>query len=186
MIDYPATQTSAFFDLLIKLHQQAFRVAPAGAPEPGSKPARKVVLRDDDEPWIAPSEARESGFMESAVDSVADDHPVTDAEPADMLAATQASEPVSPMDVSRMAIGAWVELLVAGSWERTQLSWASPHGTLFLFTNAYGGTQSMTRRSLDKLLTQGAMRVISQQTVVEGALDAVAQVAMRNSVDVKL
>jgi hypothetical protein len=186
MIDYPATQTSAFFDLLIKLHQQAFRVAPAGAQEQSPKPVRKVVLRDDDEPWIAPSEARESGFMESAVDSVADDHPVTDAASADMLAATQASEPVSPLDVSRMAIGAWVELLVAGSWERTQLSWASPHGTLFLFTNAYGGTQSMTRRSLDKLLTQGAMRVISQQTVVEGALDAVAQVAMRNSVDVKL
>ncbi len=44
----------------------------------------------------------------------------------------------------------------------------------------------MTRRSLDKLLEQGAMRIIAQQTVVEGALDAVANVAMRNSVDVKL
>ena len=44
----------------------------------------------------------------------------------------------------------------------------------------------MTKRLLDKLLTEGAMRLISQQTVVQGALDAVAQVAMRNSVDVKL
>ncbi len=190
MIDYPAMQTSAFFDLLMKLHQHAFRAAPADAREPRPQPARKVVLRDDDEPWIAPSEARESGFMESAVDPVADDQPVTDAAPTDMLAAPLPSpsppEPASPVDVSRMAIGAWVELLVAGSWERTQLSWASPHGTLFLFTNSFGSTQSMTRRSLDKLLAQGAMRVISQQTVVEGALDAVAQVAMRNSVDVKL
>lgn len=124
--------------------------------------------------------------MESAVDPVADDHPVAGAAPQDMLASPPTPEPIAAVDVSRMAIGAWVELLVAGSWERTQLSWASPHGTLFLFTNSYGSTQSMTRRSLDKLLAQGAMRVISQQTVVEGALDAVAQVAMRNSVDVKL
>lgn len=186
MIDYPATQTSAFFDLLMKLHQHAFRAAPAGAREPRPEPVRKPVLRDDDEPWIAPSEARESGFMESAVDPVADDHPVAGAAPQDMLASPPTPEPIAAVDVSRMAIGAWVELLVAGSWERTQLSWASPHGTLFLFTNSYGSTQSMTRRSLDKLLAQGAMRVISQQTVVEGALDAVAQVAMRNSVDVKL
>lgn len=188
MIDYPATQTSAFFELLMKLHQQAFRAAPAGVPEVRPNPLRKVVLRDDVEPWIAPSEARESGFMESSVDPSADELRAVDAGAGDMLSATaMATSTAAPrVDVGSMAIGAWVELLVAGSWERTQLSWASPHGTLFLFTNSYGGTQSMTRRSLDQLLEQGAMRIISRQTVVEGALDAVAQVAMRNSVDVKL
>ena len=184
MIDYPATQTSAFFELLMKLHQQAFRATPAGTREARPEPVSKVVLRDDVEPWIAPSEARETGFMESVVDSVADELAATDVAPQDMLAVPEPAS--SPLDVHRMAIGAWVELLVAGSWERTQLSWASPHGTLFLFANSYGGTQSMTRRLLDKLLAQGAMRVISEQTVVAGALDAVAQVAMRNSVDVKL
>ena len=58
--------------------------------------------------------------------------------------------------------------------------------TLFLFTSAYGRTQSMTKRLLDKLVAQGSMRVISQQTVVEGALDAVAEAALRNSVDIRL
>jgi len=85
-----------------------------------------------------------------------------------------------------LPVGAWVELLVNGVWVRTQLSWASPHGSLFLFTSAYGSTQSMTRRSRDKLLAAGSMRIVSDQTVVDGALDAVAQTAMLNSIDVKL
>jgi len=184
MIDYPATQTSAFFDLLMKLHQQAFRAEPGTAKPAPAKPRKTVELRDDDEPWIAPSEARESGFMESSISPSNDEAAALASAPHDMLA--ESLGPAPAVDVGSLGIGAWVELLVAGNWERTQLSWASPHGTLFLFTNAYGGTQSMTRRSLDKLLEQGAMRIIAQQTVVEGALDAVANVAMRNSVDVKL
>ena len=98
----------------------------------------------------------------------------------------QASSGVLASGMQGMAIGTWVDLLVSGKWERTQLSWIGPHGTLFLFTSAYGRTQSMTQRLLDKLVAQGAMRVISQQTVVEGALDAVAEAALRNSVDIRL
>ena len=44
----------------------------------------------------------------------------------------------------------------------------------------------MTRRSRDKLVASGGLRLFSGQTVVDGALDAVAQIAMRNSMDVKL
>ena len=77
-------------------------------------------------------------------------------------------------------------MLVAGRWERTQLSWVSTQGNLFLFTSASGRTQSMTLRLVDRLIQQGAMHVLTQQTVVDGALDAVAQAAMRNSVDSQL
>jgi Protein of unknown function (DUF1631) len=56
------------------------------------------------------------------------------------------------------AVGAWVELRSDGEWKPTQLTWANPAGTLFLFTSASGSTQSMTRRSLDKLLASGKMR----------------------------
>ena len=82
-----------------------------------------------------------------------------------------------------LPLGAWVELMTNGEWVRTQLTWASPHGTLFLFTTVQGTTQSMTRRTHDKLVAAGQLRVISAQPVVDGALDAVAQQAMRNSVD---
>ena len=88
-------------------------------------------------------------------------------------------------DGLEMPIGTWVDLQVAGKWERTQLTWMGPHGTLFLFTNAGGRSQSMTKRLRDRLLAQGALRVVSQQTVVGEALDAVARTAMRNSVDTR-
>jgi hypothetical protein len=103
-----------------------------------------------------------------------------------------ASEPVVEVPVAappptdlELPLGSWVELIVNGVWIRTQLSWASPHGTLFLFTSTYGSTQSMTRRSRDKLLAAGTMRVLAGQPVVDGALDAVVQTAMRNSLDAK-
>ncbi|RYF53663.1 MAG: DUF1631 family protein, partial [Comamonadaceae bacterium] len=71
-------------------------------------------------------------------------------------------------------------------WERTQLSWIGSQGNLFLFTSVSGRTQSMTLRHLDRLFQQGALQVLTDQSVVEGALDAVAQAAMRNSVESRL
>jgi hypothetical protein len=85
--------------------------------------------------------------------------------------------------ISALPLGSWVELRTNGQWARIQLNWASPHGTLFLFTGAAGATQSMTRRTCDKLVAAGGLRVISDSPVVDGALNAVAQVAMRNSVN---
>ena len=82
-----------------------------------------------------------------------------------------------------LALGTWVNLRVNGQWERTQLSWIGSHGNLFLFTSASGRTQSMTLRLLDRLLQQGALQVLAEQTVVENALNAVAQTAMQNSVE---
>ena len=191
-IDYPGTKTAAFFDLLMKLHQQAFKPAPATArpaAAPPPAPPRHAPTPDTEEPWIAPSEAMESGFMDVGTEPTPRTDPTTTAEaPPDSTPATDAPTPIGalPTEGLGMAIGTWVDLLVAGKWERTQLSWIGPHGTLFLFTSAYGRTQSMTKRLLDKLVAQGSMRVISQQTVVEGALDAVAEAAMRNSVDIRL
>jgi hypothetical protein len=44
----------------------------------------------------------------------------------------------------------------------------------------------MTRRMLDTLLDGGGLRVISDQALVDGALDAVARAALRNSLDIAL
>jgi hypothetical protein len=87
--------------------------------------------------------------------------------------------------LDELPLGSWIELQSKGQWSRTQLTWSSPHGTLFLFTNSVGATQSMTRRSRDKLVASGQLRLISGQPVVEEALDAVAKVALRNSLDSK-
>lgn len=188
-VRYPATKTSVFLEALMGLHQQIFRSAPARANEPlppiMDLPHVAVRPVEDGDPWVAPGEARDSNFMELPTlpelgegGQAAGDTSGVATVPADLAGLETAS-----VGVGGLPLGAWVELCVHGEWVRTQLTWASPHGTLFLFTSAMGTTQSMTRRTHDKLVAVGQLRVISGQAVVDEALDAVAQQAMRNSVD---
>jgi hypothetical protein len=67
---------------------------------------------------------------------------------------------------------------------RCQLSWASPHSTMFLFTTAKGRSISLTRRGIDRLIERGRLRVVAGQGVVDEALDEVTRQAFRNSVKV--
>lgn len=195
-IDYPETQTQRFFDELALLHQRALK--------PGlSEPARPIALstrlsREELEAmlgseeaeagaWLQPTEAQHSGFMETHQSVV----------PQPLFQATQAgfgetrpqpdaNELAPALPPAALQNGAWVELLLDGGWSRYQLTWSSPHGTLFMFTAAGSKTQSMTRRLLDKMLKTGTLKLVSGQAVVDGALDAVADAALRNSLDLKL
>lgn len=187
-IDYPADRTKAVFELLMQLHQQAFKPGPKVAtPAPAvqaaaaptettaADPAQPAPL-DDDDPWVAPSEARESGYIEISQSP--------DSEGAVAVPEAISSGAALPqLPASTITVGTWVNLQVAGQWERTQLSWIGSHGNLFLFTSASGRTQSMTLRLMDRLLQQGALQVLAEQTVVDNALNAVAQTAMQNSVE---
>ena len=120
--------------------------------------------------WVAPAEAKASGFMVYAEE-------VDLPKPAPVPAAPD------PVAVS-LTVGAWVELQIAGVWQRVQLSWISPHGTMYLFTTVGGKTQSMTQRFYARLLAEGKLRVVSDKaSMVDGALDAVVRTAMRNSID---
>lgn len=189
LIDYPPVKTSAFFDLLMKQHQLAFR-APVKVESPAQPDGLSLSLLEDAEPWVAPAEAKASGFMDVAqAMSQVLPLPVANVALHEAQAPGEPEQLAVPIDSTAvefsLPLGSWVEMLVKGRWIRTQLSWASPHGTLFLFTSAYGSTQSMTRRSRDKLLAAGSMRIVSGQPVVDGALDAVVQTAILNSMDVK-
>jgi hypothetical protein len=197
IIHYPSLKTSAFFEALMGLHQLAFRGArtPAAAAStsastsPASTPASAAtapVARsrwvEQGNPWVAPEEAKASNFMEMPEPAPAGAQPL----PAQPLLAEEQATEATAAAMEDLPLGSWVELMHDDAWVRIQLTWASPHGTLFLFTNAIGSTQSMTRRLRDKLVESGKLRVISGQAVVDGALDAVAQVAMQNSVDTVL
>ncbi len=182
-IGYPPTELGAFMDCLMRLHQMAFqgtaapstgKTTPSPAPASAAAPQGRTPRLEapaEDEPWLAPAEAKESGFMESFGAS------------GQELEAPDTAP--TPSNVPDMAVGTWVDLRVDDQWERTQLTWVGPHGTLFLFTSASGRSQSMTRRLRDRLMAQGALRVVSEHTVVGEALDAVARTAMRNSVDTR-
>lgn len=185
-IQYPSTKTSAFLEALMAIHQRAFRgqepevppVSPAGAA------ALRAQFVEQGEPWVAPAEAKTSNFVDLSIDMP---DPPAVADPSAAVEAADGAAPEAVPAVSGVApdlpLGSWIELQVNGDWVRTQLTWASPHGTLFLFTSAFGTTQSMTRRTRDKLLAKGHLRWISDHPVVERALNAVAQTALRNSMN---
>lgn len=114
--------------------------------------------------WLAPMEAHDSGFVSSSVG----------------LAAWSGAHEPDALPAIELQPGAWVDLL-GDYWERWQLTWASPHGMLFMFTHASGSTRSMTRNRLQQMMAHGAVRLVSAQAVVDGALDAVARAAWSNS-----
>jgi hypothetical protein len=164
-VNYPATQTSALLQRLVGLHQAAFE-KPAPAPGVGVAP--------DPEP--AAVVAPEPVAVDESAQSVA-------AVPEE-VAPTPAE--VAPDPYADFVIGAWVELVTSGRVVRTQLTWASPHGTLFLFTAPDASTQSMTRRMRDKLAAEGALRVVpAAKPVVARTLDVVTAVPARKSQDGK-
>lgn len=190
-IHYPAVRTSAFFEALMTIHQRAFRgpgtgkaIAAAGTGEPAKVgESAAAILRaafvEGGEPWVAPQEAESSNFIDI------NDLPVAPGVAQEVDSSVPAAEQVggSPQALYELPLGSWIELKSGVQWTRTQLTWSSPHGTLFLFTSSVGVTQSMTRRSCDKLIAAGHVRIISGQPVVDEALDAVAKVALRNSLD---
>jgi hypothetical protein len=162
--------------MLVAVHEQAFD-RPASQ-EPGDAPLAADIPtltdRVDDPvvaPVAAPAEHGETFWMANS-------------EAADAGYLSEESEDATPDPVDAhsadLATGAWVDLLVQGTWVRAELTWRSPHGSLFMFISAKGLAHSMTRRTLDRLRHADQLRVVSRGGMVEGALDAVAQLALRN------
>ena len=80
-------------------------------------------------------------------------------------------------------MGDWVDLLVELQWLRAQLTWVNLENTMYMymFTNQRGRKHSMTSRVLRYLAKLDLLKVVSQQGVLEGALDSVARTALQNS-----
>lgn len=189
-IGYSRSKAGRFFEELVALHARASQ--PAAPLDDSPRGRLEAQFREADEAglWLAPSEQHQSGFLETQTPSI--DKPLFEmTQPAfsetllEGVARAEPAKPVAPQPLE-LAPGAWVELRLDDNWTRTQLTWASPHGTLFMFTQADGVNHSMTRQSIDRLFAGGNLRVLAQQAVVEGALNAVAQAALRNSVDFTL
>ena len=82
---------------------------------------------------------------------------------------------------AELHLGAWIELSENDHWVRAQLTWMSKYKTLFIFTSADGRTHSLAGPLLEFLLLQGQVKVISQEGVLEGALESITRRAMRNA-----
>jgi len=186
-IDYPNGPTERFLDYLAQAHHTALRGGAAEAPRLSREELDAMIGEGDDAPgaWLAPREAQESGFMETHA-SIPPRQVFQPTQPGG-FSETQApaNDGLPQLPLDDLQPGAWVEMMTPEGWQRFQVTWASPHGTLFMFTAKSGQPQSMTRRLLSKLLRDGMLRLVSAQAVVDGALDAVAERALRNSLHAK-
>lgn len=181
-IDFPEEQSWPFFEELRVVHQAALNAVAdlPGKPAKSSHSLDKMFVEHTDPMplWLAPSEVQDSGFMDDQDD------------PAQPWLAGNMPEPQSsqiPANAQldgkvELDLGDWVDLLVDMQWLRAQLTWVSPRSTLFMFTSQGGRKHSMTSRVLRRLFTVDLIKVVSQQGVVESALDSVARQAMQNSV----
>lgn len=155
-IDYMPADAQRWHNLLAALRDLALSSATGNALRAGEPEAAPEKV----DTWLAPLEMHESGFVPDA--SAA---PVT------------GPDTLPPQELE---VGAYVDQL-GEQWERWQLTWASPHGLLFMFTHSSGTTRSMTRRKLHQMMAQGTLRLVSAHPVVDAALDSVAHAAWRNS-----
>jgi hypothetical protein len=183
LISYPPERIPVFFDALITYHEKAFEGArPVHPVAPGDVPIAETAAEldafepdtpgvDPDAFWMGEDEAAESGFL-------ADDQ--------ELPPVPEQDEVPNPVDeqawsVESLNTGSWVDLALGGVWVRAQLTWASPHRTLFMFISGGGMAHSMSKRTMDRLRGLGLIRLVSDGRVMDNALDAVAQVALRNN-----
>lgn len=180
-IDYPRAATEGFFQALMGLHEAAYKTQRPGVPE-DNPPSRQDM--EDVSMWMQSQEAKDTGFMtdlppDTQPPAYENTQPLPPGElPDAQVAETRPMESRLPVELT---VGAWFEMPLDGVTTRCQITWASPHGTLYLFNTVSGKSVSMTRRNLDRLIDQDRLRMIARQSVVDDALDAVAQQALQNS-----
>jgi hypothetical protein len=181
-IDYPPELTARFFNNLITIHRAAVHEGRDAISRTAAEAAEAQESEFSDSLqemaalWLDSREAQESGFVP---DDALEPERVASPE------AAQEEQPAGPVRAAEMQTGTWVELIVNNQWIRAQLTWASPHATLFMFTSLAGTAHSMSKRTLDRLRAQGQIKVIAERHVVDEALDQVAKAALKNSVDGK-
>jgi hypothetical protein len=169
-IGHSRAEIDAFLSRLAELHRLALAARPPDFELPQSAEANEVheqyAAWEDDH-----NDDRDDG---DSVSSLYEPEPLAEPE-----APQEHAQPPHP-ESDDFVIGAWVELTTSGKLMRTQLTWCSPHNTLFLFTAPDGSTQSMTRRMRDKLVVSGALRVVDAQPATERALNRAAAQSQGN------
>ena len=176
-IGYPREQSEAFFQALMGLHEAAYKTQRM---EP---PADDIGSRHSEEDaalWMQSHEAQETNFYNDSLPAESTQPAFADTLPMQRDWADVKAD-LAARTVTDLVVGSWFDMWNDGLALRCQLTWASPHGTLFLFTTSNGRSMSMTRRSLDRLVEQDRLRLIAAAGVVDEALDAVARQALRNS-----
>ncbi|MBU6466022.1 MAG: DUF1631 family protein [Burkholderiales bacterium] len=160
-IGHPREEIDAFLARLAQLHRLSLAARPPDFELP------QASVPEDGGPGDLEQDAANDG---DSVTSLYGPEPMAEPE------VQQEDAPAPrPPESDGFVMGAWVELVTSGKLMRTQLTWCSPHNTLFLFTAPDGSTQSMTRRMRDKLVAGGALRLMDALPATEQALRSAAK-----------
>ncbi len=186
-IGYAQVQIRRLLDRLAVLHQNALKGLPAQPADEAALAAGQDELQQllgpnplAEDGWLAPDEARSTGFMDSLPSAdkplFQPTQPGGSSGPAPMT-----DGPELPLNLQP---GSWIELQSAeGQWSRWQV-WVSPHRTLLMLSGPGGRTQSLTPKLAAAMAQNGQLRTVAAGRVVDGALDAVAGAALRNEAGV--
>jgi hypothetical protein len=146
--------------------RQAFESPePLGATDHAQlQPAAAQKPRSSDSLWLAPRESRACGFGEMA-------QPTPQGQPAGA-----APPPPTEADglIDRLAENSWVDLFAGQQWRRARLVWTGTRRTLFMFVSEGGQPHSMSRRTLQRLVAERALRPVEAHAVVQRAIDTLA------------
>jgi len=98
--------------------------------------------------------------LPDAVDAIGDDEPAIIVT-GSMLDAPKPDSVGLWIGGKRLEAGVWLEFLgQGGGWVPKQLSWTNARSTMFLFVASGGASQSITRRMLEKLAQEQAVRPV--------------------------
>ncbi|MEO5669355.1 MAG: DUF1631 family protein [Ramlibacter sp.] len=178
-IGYPEDQSGELLHGIAAAHAKVLGgAAPPQTrqPEPVDLAGARADFKGETAPWLSPAEIGSARMMQAGDDAPSADFQST--------AREQAAAPEQPRvagTLDEVLPGQYFEVQVRGAWKRWRTTWASPHGLMLMFVDANGRPESMTRQMLDKMIELGAMRLLPSGSVVDGALDAVAQTALENS-----
>ncbi len=172
LISYPSQRMAIFFDALISFHEQVFDSNRPSSAELAAAEAKLASTVDEAASpglWVVDGEAADSGYLDEEM-----------VLPSPGPQPRQASADQAIWSVDSLGIGTWVDLALAGNWVRAQLTWASPQRTLFMFISGSGMAHSMSRKTIERLKKSRLIRTVSDGRVIDNALDAVAQTALHN------
>jgi Protein of unknown function (DUF1631) len=140
LIHYPQEPVSIFLDQLSALHEKALddhRSAIAAGRLAQSARSVRAALEADAQPG---SEAPGPEQLPEQDSGLGHDSFFSD-------------------DLAGVEAGQWADLLLGGVWVRARLTWISQNRSLYMFVSGAGLAHAMTRRTMDRLQSQGRLRL---------------------------
>jgi hypothetical protein len=173
-IDCDTAASRQFFTTIMSLHEAGLKVdadRPQGdaskvltlPPEPAP-----TVVKPHGDPGANTAEAVDAGFMAVPFPDL---HSEDFADTQPMRYAGDAAPPV-PTNVPELSVGTWLSLLDDnGQSQRLQLTWVSPHGSMYLLHDPQNHATSMTRRSFERRWHSHRISVVGDHSAVDDGLD---------------